>query len=209
MGFQFNGEGLIPVIAQDYKTGEIRMLAYANEEAIKKTIETGYAHYFSRSRNKIWKKGETSGELQKVREIRIDCDKDTLLYIIEQEKNVACHTGNRNCFYRDIEEKEVDHILPFETLQRLEEIIRKRIEEKKEDSYTYKLFLQGKDRILQKFGEEAVESLIALKNGDKNSIKEEVADMIYHLILAIVVNDLSITDIMEELSDRIKAGGKR
>ncbi len=208
MEIKFDEKGLIPVIAQDFKTGEIRMLAYANEEAIRKTIETGYAHYFSRSKKKIWKKGETSGEFQRVREIRVDCDGDSIVYIVNQDKNRACHTGNRNCFFRNIEGKEIDDVLPFEALQRLEEIIKSRMEKMPENSYTSKLLREGKDRILQKFGEEAIESLIALKNGDRESIREEVADMMYHLILSLAINGMSITDIMEELSDRIKAGGK-
>ncbi len=208
MDIKFDDKGLVPVVAQDWRTGEIRMLAYANKEAIEKTVETGYAHYFSRSRNKIWKKGETSGELQKVKEIRIDCDGDALVYMIEQEKNKACHTGERNCFFRRLNEGKVENVLPFETLQRLEEIIRERIEKLPENSYTAKLVKEGKDRILQKFGEEAIESLIALKNGNKEEIKEEVADMLYFLVLALSVNKTSVTEIMEELSDRIKSGGK-
>ncbi len=208
MDIKFDDKGLVPVVAQDWRTGEIRMLAYANKEAIEKTVETGYAHYFSRSRNKIWKKGETSGELQKVKEIRIDCDGDALVYMVEQEKNKACHTGERNCFFRKLKEGKVENVLPFETLQRLEEIIRERIEKLPENSYTAKLVKEGKDRILQKFGEEAIESLIALKNGNKEEIKEEVADMLYFLVLALSVNKTSVTEIMEELSDRIKSGGK-
>ncbi len=208
MDIKFDEKGLVPVVAQDWRTGEIRMLAYANKEAIEKTVETGYAHYFSRSRNKIWKKGETSGELQKVKEIRIDCDGDALIYMVEQEKNKACHTGERNCFFRRLNEEKVENVLPFETLQRLEEIIRERIENLPENSYTAKLVKEGKDRILQKFGEEAIESLIALKNGNKEEIKEEVADMLYFLVLALSVNETAVTEIMEELSDRIKCGGK-
>ncbi len=208
MDIKFDEKGLVPVVAQDWRTGEIRMLAYANKEAIEKTVKTGYAHYFSRSRNKIWKKGETSGELQRVKEIRIDCDGDALIYMVEQEKNKACHTGERNCFFRRLNEEKVNNVLPFETLQRLEEIIRERIEKLPENSYTAKLVKEGKDRILQKFGEEAIESLIALKNGNKEEIKEEVADMLYFLVLALSVNQTSVTEIMEELSDRIKSGGK-
>ncbi len=208
MEIKFDEKGLVPVIAQDFRTGEVRMLAYANKEAVKKTLETGYAHYYSRSRREIWKKGDTSGEFQRIKEIRVDCDSDSIIYIIEQEKNTACHTGNRNCFYRNIEDKKVNSVLPFETLQRLEELIKERLEKKPEGSYTVKLLREGKDKILQKFGEEAIESLIALKNGDWKSIREEVADMMYHLILSLAINDMSITDIMEELSDRIKAGGK-
>ena len=103
LNLKFNRDGLIPVIVQDVNTKEVLMLAYANEEAIRKTIETGYAHYWSRSRRKIWKKGETSGNVQKIVEIRVDCDCDALLYIVEQ-KGVACHTGNYSCFFRRIED---------------------------------------------------------------------------------------------------------
>ncbi len=98
---RFDERGLVPVIVQDVKTKEVLMLAYANEEAIRKTFETGYAHYWSRSRKKLWKKGETSGNVQKVVEVRIDCDNDAILYLVEQ-KGVACHTGNYSCFYRTL-----------------------------------------------------------------------------------------------------------
>lgn len=201
---KFDKDGLIPVVAQDYRTGEIRMFAWANEEAVKRTVETGYAHYYSRSRRCVWKKGETSGELQKVIEVRVDCDEDSLLYIIEQEKNKACHTGERNCFFRDINGDTVRKILPFETLQRLQEIIKSRIEEKKEDSYTYRLYMQGEDRVLQKFGEEAVESLIALKNGHREHIKAELSDMLYHMLVMLTLRGVDISEVFEELSRRFK-----
>ena len=201
---KFNEEGLVPVIAQDYRTGEIRMLAYANEEAIKKTLETGYAHYYSRSRKKLWKKGETSGELQRVKEVRIDCDGDAVIYIIEQEKNRACHTGERNCFYRTIEGKKVEKPLPFEVLPRLEEVIKERIEKLPEGSYTTKLVKSGKERVFQKFGEEAVETLIALMKGDKKEIISETADMLYSLIVSLSVSGVEIREVMEELTRRFK-----
>ena len=161
---KFSKEGLIPVIAQDYRTGEIRMFAWANEEAVRKTLETGYAHYYSRSRQSLWKKGETSGELQRVKEVRVDCDEDVLIYVIDQEKNRACHTGERNCFFRNIEGEKIQKPLPFEALQRLQEVLRDRIAKKPEGSYTAKLLKEGEDRVFQKFGEEAIEVLIALKN---------------------------------------------
>ncbi len=164
-GIRFNEEGLVPVIAQDYRTGEVRMLAWANREAVERTLESGYAHYYSRSRRSLWKKGESSGELQRVREIRVDCDGDTLLYIIDQELNRACHTGERNCFFTDVDGKRVDKPLPFETLQRLQEILNRRLEERPEGSYTVKLVEGGIDRVAQKLGEEAVECVIAVKNG--------------------------------------------
>ncbi|MFN3975734.1 MAG: bifunctional phosphoribosyl-AMP cyclohydrolase/phosphoribosyl-ATP diphosphatase HisIE [Aquificaceae bacterium] len=201
---KFSQEGLIPVIAQDYRTGEVRMFAWANEEAIRKTIETGYAHYYSRSRGSIWKKGESSGELQRVVEIRVDCDEDVLLYIVKQEKNRACHTGERNCFFRSIEGERINKPLPFEALQRLQEVIEERLKEMPEDSYTVKLYKEGEDRILQKFGEEAIETLIALKRGNPEEIKAEASDMFYHLLLMLTIRGLSIHEVLEELARRIK-----
>lgn len=202
---KFDEKGLIPVVAQDYRTGEIRMVAYANKEAIEKTLETGYAHYYSRSRQKIWKKGETSGELQKVKEIRVDCDNDAVLYIIEQEKNRACHTGERNCFYRTVQgEYALNKPLPFEVLQRLQELLKDRIEKLPEGSYTTKLVKEGFDRIVQKFGEESVETLIALMNRDKDAVIYESADMLYHWLLALTYLGIDITEIFEELRRRFK-----
>ncbi|RLJ70066.1 phosphoribosyl-ATP pyrophosphatase /phosphoribosyl-AMP cyclohydrolase [Hydrogenivirga caldilitoris] len=200
----FNEEGLIPVIAQDYRTGEVRMLAWANEEAVRKTLETGYAHYYSRSRKELWKKGESSGELQRVLEIRVDCDEDALIYIVEQEKNRACHTGERNCFFRNIQGERIEKPLPFEALPRLQEIIQRRLEEKPEGSYTVKLASEGLDKVIQKFGEEAVETLIALKNREKGEILYETADMLYMLSLALTLNDIDVKEVMEELIKRMK-----
>ncbi len=204
LSLRFDDRGLIPVVAQDYGTGEVRMVAWANEEAIKRTLETGYAHYYSRSRGSIWKKGETSGELQRVLEVRVDCDEDTLIYVVEQSKNRACHTGKRNCFFRDIEGREIDKPLPFETLQRLQEIIRQRLEEKPENSYTVRLASKGFEKVAQKFGEEAVETLIALLKGDKGEILYESADMLYMLLLALELRGIDITEIFEELRGRMK-----
>ncbi len=201
---RFNDRALVPVIAQDYRTGEVRMLAWANEEAVRRTLETGYAHYYSRSRNSIWKKGESSGELQRVVEVRVDCDEDALIYVIEQEKNRACHTGKRNCFYRSIEGQEVEKPLPFEALQRLQEIIRDRLRDRPKDSYTAKLASKGFEKVAQKFGEEAVESLIALLKGDKGEILYETADMLYMLTLALELRGIEITEVFEELVRRMK-----
>ncbi len=201
---RFNEDGLIPVIAQDYRTGEIRMFAWANEEAIKKTLETGFAHYYSRSRKQIWKKGETSGETQRVREIRVDCDEDVLIYVIDQEKNRACHTGERNCFFRTIEGDKVSKPLPFEALQRLEEILKDRIEKKPDGSYTAKIVSQGKDRVLQKLGEESVEALLALKNGEKDEIKAETVDLLYFLVLSLILSKVELTEVLEEVIRRMR-----
>lgn len=201
---KWNADGLVPVIAQDYRTGEIRMFAWANQLALRLTLQTGYAHYYSRSRKSVWKKGESSGELQRIVEIRIDCDEDVLLYIIKQELNKACHTGERNCFFRNIKGEKVEKPLPFETLTRLEEVIKQRLSERQEGSYTVKLFMEGEDRILQKFGEEAIEALIAIKNGEQKQIAMEVSDLLYHLTLALVTKGLEWHQIMEELASRFK-----
>ena len=205
MEIKFNEKGLVPVVAQDYKTGEIRMLAYANEEAIRKTLETGYAHYYSRSRQKIWKKGETSGELQRVKEIRIDCDGDAIIYVIEQEKNRSCHTGERNCFYRNLKgEYVLNKPLPFEVLARLQEVIDERLKTLPEGSYTAKLAKEGIERIAQKFGEESVETLIAMVKKDKNQVVYESADMLYHWLLALSYLGIDVVEVLEELAKRFK-----
>ena len=205
MEIKFNEKGLVPVVAQDYKTGEIRMLAYANEEAIRKTLETGYAHYYSRSRQKIWKKGETSGELQRVKEIRIDCDGDAIIYVIEQEKNRSCHTGERNCFYRNLKgEYVLNKALPFEVLARLQEVIDERLKTLPEGSYTAKLAKEGIERIAQKFGEESVETLIAMVKKDKNQVVYESADMLYHWLLALSYLGIDVVEVLEELAKRFK-----
>ena len=205
MEIKFNEKGLVPVVAQDYKTGEIRMLAYANEEAIRKTLETGYAHYYSRSRQKIWKKGETSGELQRVKEIRIDCDGDAIIYVIEQEKNRSCHTGERNCFYRNLKgEYVLNKPLPFEVLARLQEVIDERLKTLPEGSYTAKLAKEGIERIAQKFGEESVETLIAMVKKDKDQVVYESADMLYHWLLALSYLGIDVVEVSEELAKRFK-----
>lgn len=201
---RFDERGLMPVIAQDWRTGEVRMLAWANKEAIEKTLQTGYAHYYSRSRQRVWKKGETSGELQRVLEVRIDCDNDTLIYIVQQEKNVACHTGERNCFFRNIEGDRVKGVLPFETLPRLQELIAQRLEEKPEGSYTVKIASEGEDRVLQKFGEEAIEALLALKKGDPKEIRAEVSDLLYFLVLSLTIKGVGVEEVLQELSSRMK-----
>ncbi|ADC90143.1 phosphoribosyl-ATP diphosphatase [Thermocrinis albus DSM 14484] len=201
---RWNEEGLVVVVAQDYNTGEVRMVAWANREALLKTLETGFAHYYSRSRRSLWKKGETSGQLQRVLQVRVDCDGDAVLYIIHQEQGVACHTGERNCFFRSIDGSKVTKPLPFEVLARLQEVIEDRLLKKPQDSYTVKIYMEGEDRILQKLGEEAVESLLALKGGDPQRIKEELSDLLYFMVLSLTTKGVSVAEVMEELSRRFK-----
>ncbi|WP_297065598.1 bifunctional phosphoribosyl-AMP cyclohydrolase/phosphoribosyl-ATP diphosphatase HisIE [Thermococcus sp.] len=193
--------GIVPVVVQDTK-GEVLTLAYMDREALRRTLETGYAHYYSRSQKRVRMKGEVSGNTQKVREIRIDCDNDALLLIVEQ-KGVACHTGNYSCFYRKLGEPE--RVLPMDysltILRELEELIRKRKENPVESSYTSRLFKEGRERIYKKFGEEAVEVLVA---ETREGLIYETADMLYHLLVLLAYNDVSLGEVMAELRRRRK-----
>ncbi len=199
---KFDANGLIPVITQSYYTGKVLMQAYANKEAIQKTIETGYATYYSRSRKKIWIKGETSGNRQKIVDIKIDCDNDSILYIVK-DYGVACHTGEESCFYRSLtgENKKPDAYEIFHALY--EKILERKIN-RPEGSYVASLFDRGSDKIIQKVGEEAVETIIALKNKDKNEIVYEVSDLIFHLIIALVDSEIKLEEIQEELLRRYR-----
>ncbi len=193
---KYDEKGLIPVVVQDYKTGRVLMLAYMNEEALRRTIETGEAWYFSRSRNALWHKGETSGHFQKVKDIAVDCDKDTILLLVEQI-GVACHTGNFSCFYRAKDSGE-------SFLFYLEKFLRERKEKLPEESYSAKLFKEGKDRILQKLGEEAIETIIAGMKNDRNGFIYESADLLFHLMVAFVEENIELKDVIQELIRRHK-----
>ncbi|MEG2670309.1 MAG: bifunctional phosphoribosyl-AMP cyclohydrolase/phosphoribosyl-ATP diphosphatase HisIE, partial [Oscillospiraceae bacterium] len=165
---KFDEKGLIPAIAQDAKTGEILMLAYMNEESLKKTIETGNATYFSRSRQELWEKGATSGHLQKVVEMFVDCDADSIVLKIKQI-GAACHTNNYSCFYRKIVDGKLVEIptgveLTANILYDVYDVIVDRVKNPKEGSYTNYLFKEGIDKMLKKVGEEAAEVIIASKN---------------------------------------------
>lgn len=210
---QFDDDGLVPAIAQDARTGEIRMLAYMNEKSLEKTKETGYVHYWSRSRQELWKKGATSGEFQQVISLRTDCDKDTILVLIRQEGGGACHTGARNCFYNEWSEqtwKEIDpfpEMLPGAILGELEEIIEQRDQERPAGSYTTKLLegMDGKtreDTVLEKIGEEVTELILASKNNDAENFSEEIGDLLYHLLVLARIKDCSLEDISRVLNER-------
>uniref|UniRef100_A0A7V3ZHP2 Histidine biosynthesis bifunctional protein HisIE n=1 Tax=Dictyoglomus thermophilum TaxID=14 RepID=A0A7V3ZHP2_DICTH len=193
---KFDEKGLIPVIVQDYKTGRVLMHAYMNEEALMKTIETGEAWYYSRSRKKLWHKGETSGNYQKVIDIAVDCDKDTLLLIVEQI-GVACHTGNFSCFYRSLKGG-------VSFLFYLENLLRERKKKLPDGSYSAKLFKEGKEKILQKLGEESIETIIAGMKGNKDEFLYEGADLIFHFLVSLVEEDTELREIIEELIKRHK-----
>lgn len=203
---KFNANGLIPAVVQNCETNEVLMVAYMNAESIEMTLQSGRATFFSRSRNEIWVKGETSGNYIYVKEMRIDCDADCIL-LLSEPAGPACHTGEKTCFFRKIENGSITNVTneklnSSDILARLESITLDRKQNPKEGSYTNYLFDKGEDKILKKVGEEAAEVVIAGKNRDKDEIKYETADLMYHLTVMLVDNGLSWDDIYDELEKR-------
>ena len=199
--FKLNSDGLIPVIVQDYKTNEVLMMAYMNEEAFDNTVKTGRMTYYSRSRQCQWVKGETSGHFQYVKSLAVDCDKDTLLAKVDQV-GAACHTGNRSCFYTTIVGADYDAKNPLQVFESVYNTIEDRRIHPKEGSYTNYLFEKGIDKILKKVGEEATEIVIAAKNPNPEEIKYEIADFLYHAMVLMVEWGVTWEDITNELADR-------
>lgn len=199
--FKLNSDGLIPVIVQDYKTNEVLMMAYMNEEAFDNTVKTGRMTYYSRSRQCQWVKGETSGHFQYVKSLAIDCDKDTLLAKVDQV-GAACHTGNRSCFYTTIVGADYDAKNPLQVFESVYSTIEDRRIHPKEGSYTNYLFEKGIDKILKKVGEEATEIVIAAKNPNPEEIKYEISDFLYHAMALMVERGVTWEDITNELADR-------
>lgn len=199
--FKTNEQGLIPVIVQHYKTREVLMLAYMNEESFDQTIKTGKMTYFSRSRQKLWVKGETSGHFQYVKSLTIDCDYDTLLAKVDQV-GAACHTGNPTCFFQHLAGTEYNEANPLEVFEIIYNTVVDRKENPKEGSYTNYLFDKGIDKILKKIGEEATEIVIAAKNPSAEETKYEISDFLYHMIVLMVEKGLNWDDIVKELASR-------
>ena len=194
INFNKNNDGLVPVIIQDDRTLQVLMLGYMNEEAFEKTKKQGIVTFFSRSKNRLWTKGEESGNFLTVKSIDIDCDQDTIL-IKAVPKNVVCHTGSFSCFGNKV---------PKGFLYELESKISQRIDEKAEGSYTYSLYQKGINKMAQKVGEEALESVIEACNGTDDRLIYESADMLYHLIVLLTSKGLSIEDLARELQKRHK-----
>ncbi|MBH1941449.1 bifunctional phosphoribosyl-AMP cyclohydrolase/phosphoribosyl-ATP diphosphatase HisIE [Mobilitalea sibirica] len=199
--FKTDDKGLIPVITQDFKSGEVLMLAYMNEEAYNKTIAGGRMTYWSRSRNCLWLKGETSGHFQYLKELSLDCDKDTLLAKVLQI-GPACHTGSKNCFITNLMEKEHNSKDPFHVFQDVYQVIMDRKLNPKEGSYTNYLFDKGLDKILKKCGEESAEIIIAAKNPGAEELRYEIADYLYHMMVLMAECGLDWKDITQELEHR-------
>ena len=196
-----NSDGLVPVIVQDYRTNEVLMLAYMNEEAFRMTINIGKMTYYSRSRHELWTKGMTSGHIQFVKSLTADCDFDTILAKVSQV-GVACHTGNPTCFFNEIVKKEYVEKNPLKVLEDVYDIILDRKAHPKEGSYTNYLFDKGIDKILKKVGEEATEIVIAAKNPDPEEVKYEISDFLYHMMVLMAEKGVTWEDITQELSQR-------
>lgn len=186
---------LIPVVVQDVKNNNVLMVAYMNEEALELTRKTGYMHYWSRSRNKIWKKGETSGNLQKAVELLSDCDGDAILARVEQT-GVACHTGNYSCFAKE-------PIPPDDITSQLWRVFEERKAIKNSGSYTVKL-LTNRNLLLKKIAEESSEVIIAAKDKQRGQIVYEAADLLYHLMVLLYDEGIAMTDVYRELEGRRK-----
>ena len=199
----FDENGLVPVVAQDAATGEVLTLAYANREALEKTLSSGEAHYYSRSRAQLWRKGATSGNTQKVVEVRLDCDGDALLYRVEP-RGPACHTGETTCFFTTLVgdgTTKPSHKVGFgEMVERLAGTIAERHKEMPEDSYTAGLIRRGPERVAQKVGEEAVEVVVAALTDQR--LAEETADLVYHLLVLLEERGVGIERVAGVLRDR-------
>lgn len=212
---QFNEAGLVPAIMQD-ENGQVLMLAYMNEESLLKTIETGFTWFYSRSRKRLWQKGETSGNVQRVKEISYDCDGDALLVRVKQT-GVACHTGTYSCFSNRLsesknsiatiaDENEMRNNSISTILNDLYQVINDRKLHPVEGSYTNYLFKHGQDKILKKIGEEAAETIIASKNMSKEEILYEMGDLWYHCLVLLAFHNISPSELLGELQNR-RSGG--
>lgn len=196
---RFNEDGLIPAIVQDAASKEVLTLAYMNKESYEKTLETKETWFYSRSRQALWHKGETSGNTQAVKGMRYDCDQDALLVLVEPS-GPACHTGSYSCFTKEqTEEQAADR---FGIMNELERVIAERQAEMPEGAYTTYLFREGVDKILKKVGEEASEVIIAAKNRDHEELKWEAADLLYHLLVLLREQSLPLDDVLDVLKKR-------
>jgi phosphoribosyl-ATP pyrophosphohydrolase/phosphoribosyl-AMP cyclohydrolase len=198
---KFDENGLIPAVVQDVQSREVLTVAYMNEESIRLTLEKGETVFYSRSRSELWHKGATSGNTQRVKQIRFDCDKDALVVLVEP-KGPACHTGSYSCFSSaGFKESEPNHDR-YAILTELQNVIAQREKEMPKDAYTTYLFEKGVDKILKKVGEEAGEVIIAAKNRDPEELKWEAADLLYHLLVLLQEQKLPFDEVLSVLKER-------
>jgi len=197
--------GLVPVVVQDVESNEVLMLAYMNEEALKKTMDTGFAHYFSRSRNKLWKKGESSGNVQEVKDILLDCDNDTILLKVKQT-GPACHTGRKSCFFTNLKTNEItmdkEKEIEYNFIDKLYHTLLDRKNANPETSYVSSLYHKGENSLLKKIAEEAAEFCFAVKDNDKKEIIYEAADLAFHTLIALALKNIHPEAVLEELKRR-------
>ncbi len=205
-------DNLLPVVVQDAGTNQVLMMAYMNKEALELSLKTREAHYFSRTKQRIWKKGETSGHTQEIKEFLLDCDNDTLLIKVKQN-GVACHTGRESCFFtrletgEDILDVKVDTTKTYSVIDTLYHTIQERKTADPDKSWTAKLFSKGENTILKKVVEEAGEFCFALKDDDKGEMVYEAADLTYHMLVALAYKDISPDQIKQELAGRFGISG--
>jgi len=213
-GLKFDAQGLVPAIVQDARTREVLTLAYMNEESLRRTLQTGETWFWSRSRSKLWHKGETSGHTQRVSRVVADCDRDALTVFVEP-RGPACHTGARSCFHNELKGAGLDEVggeRVEETesqglgarLEQLYALVESRRRERPAGSYTTYLFKEGLDKILKKVGEESAETIIAAKNEEREPLVSEVSDLIYHLMVLMVERGVTLDEVASELSQRSK-----
>ncbi|MDV3428525.1 MAG: bifunctional phosphoribosyl-AMP cyclohydrolase/phosphoribosyl-ATP diphosphatase HisIE [Bacillota bacterium] len=202
INIKYDEKGLVPAIIQDIETGKVLMLAYMNEKSLNKTIETGKTWFFSRSRKKLWNKGETSGNCQTVEDIKYDCDGDTLLILVKQN-GPACHTGSKTCFFNIIKKTESPK-WDDSVLESVAAVIKNRKDNPIEGSYTNYLLTKGVDKICKKVGEESSEVIIAAKNNSKEELTYEISDLVYHVLVLMEDRGVKIEDIKNELRKREK-----
>jgi phosphoribosyl-ATP pyrophosphohydrolase/phosphoribosyl-AMP cyclohydrolase len=202
---KFGPDGLVPVVAQDARTGDVLMLAWANHDALARTLETSEGHYWSRSRQTLWRKGETSGHVQHVTEIRLDCDRDTVLYRVRQT-GPACHTGARTCFVSRLE-PDLVRLGPDgggHVLERLRAVIAARAAERPAGSYTVNLLDHGPVKVSQKVGEEAIEVVVAANAESPERLASESADLLYHLLVLLESRGVALDAVWDELERRAR-----
>ncbi|TBR61430.1 bifunctional phosphoribosyl-AMP cyclohydrolase/phosphoribosyl-ATP diphosphatase HisIE [Mastigocladus laminosus UU774] len=196
---RYDDHGLVPAIVQDYLDGTVLMMGWMNRESLQKTLETRETWFWSRSRQELWHKGETSGHIQKVQSLRYDCDSDALLIGVEQIGDIACHTGERSCFHQ-VEGKITPP--PADTLSQVFAVICDRRDQPQESSYTCKLLAGGDNKILKKIGEESAEVVMAFKDDDHDAIASEVADLFYHTLVALAHHQVDLKSVYRKLQER-------
>jgi len=207
---KYDSQGLVAVIAQDAETGEVRMMAYADKTAVEQTLRTGLAHFYSRSRQALWKKGESSGNTLRVRNVWVDCDGDTLIYMVDPA-GPSCHTGAQTCFFRRLEADgnlvEAGNDIAAPTLLRLERTLQQRKASDSGKSYTKSLLDAGPTKIDAKVREEAAELGQAIIGESDDRVASEAGDVIYHLLVGLVLREVSLRDLLSELSRRFRQSG--